>query len=198
MEDFFKAVEKRHSVYSISEYVHISDDEIKKIIDTAILNSPTYFNGQSSRVVLLLGNHSKRLWEIVFQKVKPLVAEHEIEGTKQKIDAFAAAYGTVLYFDDTSVTSHFIADYPLYKDNFPVWAEQQNGMLQYIIWTALSEKDLGASLQHYNPLIDDDVKKEWNIPDSWRLIAQMPFGKIVDAPEKKEAMPLDQRIIVIK
>lgn len=35
----------------------------------------------------------------------------------------------------------------------------------------------GASLQHYNPLIDPKVSAEWNIPLEWKLVAQMPFGK---------------------
>jgi uncharacterized protein len=31
-------------------------------------------------------------------------------------------------------------------------------------------------LQHYNPLIDAEVAKQWNLPASWKLRAQMPFG----------------------
>lgn len=198
MSEFLKAVEKRRSIYNISNESPISDAEIKKIVDTAVLNAPTYFNGQSSRVVLLLGKNSKRLWEIVFQKLKPLVAADQIDDTKGKIDAFAAGYGTILYFDDTSVTNHFVEKFSLYKDNFPIWAEQQNGMLQFIIWTALEEKGLGASLQHYNPLIDEDVQKEWNIPASWKLKAQMPFGKILEKPDTKEFFPLEQRILTFE
>ena len=30
---------------------------------------------------------------------------------------------------------------------------------------SLEAAGLGASLQHYNPLIDDEVKKAWNLPD---------------------------------
>ena len=33
------------------------------------------------------------------------------------------------------------------------------GMLQLAVWTALAEKGLGASLQHYNPLIDDGGRR---------------------------------------
>lgn len=35
---------------------------------------------------------------------------------------------------------------------------------------------IGASLQHYSPLVDDDVQKTWDVPANWKLRAQMPFG----------------------
>jgi predicted oxidoreductase (fatty acid repression mutant protein) len=82
---------------------------------------------------------------------------------------------------------------PTYADRFSIWAEQSNAMLQYMIWSALAEKDIGASLQHYNPLIDVEVHQMFELPLNWRLIAQMPFGsieasansKVVDAIEKR-------------
>ena len=40
----------------------------------------------------------------------------------------------------------------------------------------------------YNPLIDDKVQAEWNIPSSWKLRAQMPFGSIVNPAGEKEYM----------
>ena len=53
---------------------------------------------------------------------------------------------------------------------------------------------MGASLQHYNPLIDDEVRKAWNLPGDWKLVAQMPFGVPVAQPGSKEVMSLDERV----
>ena len=50
------------------------------------------------------------------------------------------------------------------------------GMAQLSVWTALANAGVGASLQHYNPLIDAAVAREWNIPAFWKLRAKMPFG----------------------
>ena len=50
--------------------------------------------------------------------------------------------------------------------------------ISYIIWTTLANNQIGASLQHYNPLVDNEIKREFNINDSWLLVAQMPFGGI--------------------
>ncbi|MNV79128.1 hypothetical protein D3C71_1726630 [compost metagenome] len=90
------------------------------------------------------------------------------------------------------------AQYELYKDQFPVWSEQSNGMLQHVIWTAFRLEGLGASLQHYNPLIDDEVRRTWNIPAEWSLKAQMPFGAIGKDATTKEFKPLDLRLKVFR
>jgi len=69
-------------------------------------------------------------------------------------------------------------------------------MIQYAIWLMLTEAGFGASLQHYNPIIDDDVKKEWEIPASWRLIAQMPFGVTTQMPGEKEFADIAKRALL--
>lgn len=85
--------------------------------------------------------------------------------------------------------------FPTYKDNFPIWAEQTDAMHQLAVWTMLEDAGMGASLQHYNPLIDDEVRKAWNLPGDWKLVAQMPFGVPVAQPGSKEVMSLDERVL---
>lgn len=67
-------------------------------------------------------------------------------------------------------------------------------MLQINIWNALSGEGLGASLQHYNPLIDDKVREQWSIPHNWKLRGQMPFGKPISGPQDKDFLPLEDRV----
>jgi Predicted oxidoreductase related to nitroreductase len=71
-------------------------------------------------------------------------------------------------------------------------------MHQYVIWTSLESEGLGASLQHYNELIEEEVKKEWGMPNNWKLIAQMPFGKPTAQPGEKEYKPISDRVKVFK
>ena len=71
-------------------------------------------------------------------------------------------------------------------------------MLQFTIWTALEMNGLGATLQHYNPLIDDAVKKQWSIPEKWKLIAQMPFGKPLEQPAEKEYNSIADRVKIYR
>ncbi|MHB8061931.1 MAG: hypothetical protein ACYDG2_04740 [Ruminiclostridium sp.] len=53
-------------------------------------------------------------------------------------------------------------------------------------------------MQHCNPLIDSDVKRQWNVPDSWTLVAQMPFGKPTAVPDAKEIQPFEERVKIYK
>ena len=39
--------------------------------------------------------------------------------------------------------------------------------MQGTVWTALALEGIAANLQHYHPLINDAVRKEWNIPNTW-------------------------------
>ena len=52
---------------------------------------------------------------------------------------------------------------------------------------ALEDMGYGASLQHYNPLIDKAVAERWLINPDWKLIAQMPFGAPLDSPAHRTA-----------
>lgn len=196
-KDFKQAMEKRRSIYGICSECPVSDDQILDIVKHSVKHVPSAFNSQSSRVAVLLGEKHQQLWAIVMDTLKAIVPPEHFGPTEQKINSFAGGYGTLLYFDETQITNGLMEKFPTYKDNFPVWAEQANGMLQFAIWTQLEEAGLGVNLQHYNPIIDDAVKKAFNIPDSWRLIAQMPFGKPTVEPGEKEFAPLDERVIVI-
>ena len=51
---------------------------------------------------------------------------------------------------------------------------------------------------NYNPLIDEQVAREWELPFTWKLIAQMPFGIPTEKVEPKAFEPLDKRVFVFK
>jgi Predicted oxidoreductase related to nitroreductase len=197
-KEFLKAVEDRRSFYKISKESTINDQRINEILEHTIKHAPSAMNSQSSRIVLLLGKHHDRLWNITKEALRKIVPADQFSSTEDKINAFQNGYGTVLFYEDSCVIESLQQQYSLYKDNFPVWSQQANGMHQYIIWTALEAEGLGASLQHYNELIESDVRNEWRIPNNWKLIAQMPFGKPVSEPKEKQYQPLEARIKVFK
>lgn len=198
-KDFYAALKNRRSIYGISKEQVVSDDKIQEVIREAVKYTPSAFNSQSARVVLLLDKHHDKFWDITKETLRKIVGNDEqFASTAEKMAAFRSGYGTVLFFEDDSVVEGLQSNFPLYKDNFPIWSHHSSGMLQFVIWTGLEAEGYGASLQHYNPVIDDQVKKEWNIPDSWKLIAQLPFGKPTVQPGEKEFQPLEQRIKVFK
>ena len=197
-KDFNTAVADRRSFYGISKEKVTTDEVIKEIIEQAVKNTPSPFNSQSARVVLLLEKHHDKLWDITKESLRKIVPADQFSSTEDKINSFRNGYGTVLFFEDASVIESLQSQFALYADNFPIWSQQSSGMHQFVIWTALEIEGFGASLQHYNGLIDEDVKKEWNVPSNWKLIAQMPFGKPIAEPDEKEFQPLENRIKIFK
>lgn len=197
-KDLLEAFRDRRSIYSINSEAPLSDEAIVELVQFAVKYCPTSFNVQSGRAVVLLGEEHLKLWDIVKESLRPLVPADSFAQTEQKLDAFRSGHGTVLYFEDRVPVEKFQAQFPLYSDNFPVWSLQSSGMLQYMVWTLLESKGLGATLQHYNPVIDEKVKETWNIPESWKLLAQMPFGKPTADPGEKEFMPIEERVKVFK
>jgi len=193
-KDFYIAIKDRRSIYGISKETPVSEARIQEIVNYAVLHTPSAFNSQSARVVVLSGASHDKLWDITKETLRKIVPAENFSFTDEKINSFRSGYGTVLFFEDTSVIESLQQQFALYKDNFPVWSLESNGMLQFVIWNSLSIEGLGASLQHYNPLIDDEVKKQWNIPSSWKLLGQMPFGKPTAAPDEKQFQPLEARV----
>ncbi|ALP34915.1 nitroreductase [Paenibacillus sp. IHB B 3084] len=198
-KDFFTALKERRSYYGISKEQVISDQRIQEIVEEAVKYTPTSFNSQTSRAVVLLGEHHDKLWNITEDILREVVGnEEQFKSTAEKMNGFRSGYGTVLFFEDNNVVAGLQQQFEAYADNFPIWSNQSNGMLQLVVWTALEQEGLGASLQHYNPLIDEKVKNEWNIPEHWKLIAELPFGKPTFQPGEKEFQPVEERVKTFK
>lgn len=198
MKTFAEAVESRRSIYAISEEHVVSDERINEIVSHAVKHTPSAFNSQSGRVVVLLGEQNKKLWKITEDTLRKIVPAENFHTTEQRMAAFGGGYGTILFFEDMALIESMQKQFAEYKDNFPIWSLQSSGMLQFVVWTSLEEEGFGASLQHYNPLIDEDVKKDWKLPDSWKLLAQMPFGKPLMEAGEKEFQPVEDRLKVFK
>jgi len=171
-----QSIQKRRTQYALGQALPISAQQTTALIEAAIRLAPSSFNSQSSRAVILYGDESREFWRLVETALGKIVPAEAFAATKGKIDSFAAGAGTVLFYEDQDVVKGLQEKFALYADNFPVWSEQASGMAQFAVWTALANADIGASLQHYNPLVDADAAARWNIPAAWKLRAQMPFG----------------------
>lgn len=193
-KDFYSALKERRSYYAINKEIQVSDERIKEIVEFAVKYTPSAFNSQTARLVVLAGEAHDKLWDITTETLRKVVGDGDFTGTQQKMDSFKAGYGSVLFFEDEAIVKSLQEQFPLYAENFPVWSNQSSGMHQLVVWSALEAEGLGASLQHYNPLIDDEVKREWNIPGNWKMIAQMPFGNPTSSPGVKEFKPVEDRV----
>lgn len=194
-----EALKNRRTYYAITNQSPVPDKEIEGVIEFAVKHVPSAFNSQSTRVVLLLGEHHKKLWNLTKDVLRKIVPVEAFKSTEAKINgAFLAGYGSVLFFEDQDVVKGLQNAFPSYADNFPVWSQQTSAMHQLAVWTMLEDKGFGVNLQHYNPLIDEAVAREWEIPSNWKLIAEMPFGIPAGQPGEKEFKPLEERIKIFK
>ena len=188
---FTKLLKARRSIRAVNKTLPAGEDEVIRLVTEATELVPDAFNMRSQRVVLALGEKQDALWDAIYEAFGGKVA-------REKIDGFKAGAGTVLYFYDENVVKGLQEKFPSYAASFPVWAQQANGMLQISIWTGLRELGLGASLQHYNPVIDETVRKLFDLPESYVLVAQMPFGGFTEEPAPKEKEDISRRVMVSK
>lgn len=173
---YLEAITQRRTQYALGRNVSQTPAELTALIQEAVRQAPSSFNSQSSRAVILHGEQSVAFWDIVKDELRKIVPADAFAGTEAKINSFAAGTGTVLFYEDQDVVKGLQESFPLYADNFPIWSEHSTAIAQYAVWVALSQAGVGASLQHYNPLPDAAVAAKWNVPASWKLRAQMPFG----------------------
>lgn len=194
---FQEALKNRRSRYDLSDKSPVSDERVRDIVEFAVRHVPSSYNSQSTRIMILFGDEHRRLWDIVKDELRKIVPPAAFKNTETKIDnCFRAGQGTVLFYEDLDTIEKLQKDNPLYSDRFPTWSQHTSAMHQFAVWTMLEDEGLGASLQHYNPLIDEAVSRQWNINPRWQLVAQMPFGATTSEPGSKTFLPIEDRIRV--
>ena len=196
--NFIEAVAHRRSYYHLDNRALVNDSLVVELMDELLTTMPSPFNVQSARMVLLLDKQHRELWHIVLETLRHIVPAERFAKTQQKIEhAFMAGHGTILFYEDEDALNRMRQNFPAYADNVATWSEQSSGMMQFALWTALEDVGYGASLQHYNPLIDKAVAERWLISPDWRLIAQMPFGAPLDSPaHRTSTKTLNERRII--
>lgn len=196
---FKAATELRRSIYPLSNTSTISDARIKELVEATILNTPSSFNSQSTRLVVLVKEEHEKFWDIVTEVLKGMLPEEQFEkSSKGRMAMFRAAYGTALFYEDRAVIKGLQDKMSQFAEHFPQWSEHTSAMHQYVLWTALEAEGLGANLQHYNPIANEKVAKAFNIQDGWELKAQLVFGDPAGSARNdlkvRDTQPLEERI----
>lgn len=195
LDEFLNAVRKRRTCYALGRAPSLTEEGLLHTVKSAVKHCPSANNSQSQRVVMLFSAEHDAFWELTRSALAAVVPPERFGRTSDKIDGFKAAFATILFFEDMDTVGALETKYPKYAHNFRDWSSQASGMLQYIVWTALAQAGIGASLQHYAELVETETKRRWNIPDAWKLISQMPVGNILEPPGPKDFKPLADRIL---
>ena len=115
---------KRRTNYTLGKDVTLPQEEITARIEAVVREVPSAFNMQSGRIIIAYGSAHDKIWQITKDTLRAVVPAEAFANTEKKIDSFAAAYGTILYYDDTDVVKKLQEQFPLYAANFPTWASR--------------------------------------------------------------------------
>lgn len=193
---FIELLKKRRSQYSITNTISVPEEEVIEVIKQGIRHTPSPYNMQATRGIILLGENHKTLWNIVKEVLLERIGEERFVKTEEKIDkSFTSGYGTVLFFIDEDIVNENVEKF---SDTFISWSKQSAGMAQINVWLGLTNLGVGANLQHYNPIIDDKVRDAFDVPENWKLISQMPFGDVIEDPKVKEFRDIDEIVRIIR
>jgi hypothetical protein len=186
----------RRSQYDLTTVSALERKTLLERLATVIEQTPTGFNSQSSRLVVLFDKRHDEFWDLVLQGIAKEIGNNTpaFEKSRQKIAGMKRSAGTILFFEDEDVNAELKNKFALYAKNIEVWSEQAQGMLQLAVWTMLAEAGMGASLQHYNELVAPKIQAQLGLAPSWRLVAQMPFGIPNGVLAPKEKIPGAERI----
>ncbi|KAI9328075.1 nitroreductase [Obelidium mucronatum] len=182
-----EAIIQRRSHRLITNKSPLSTAEIEDLIRFSLTHSPSSSNSQSSRAILLTEEAQSWFWQIAISNARKVQTGDHLSATVKRFQGFQNGYGTVLIYEDYSVAPSMAEEY----------RNHSNAMLQFVIWTALADAGLGASLQHVQAFTGKETCEKYNLPSSWKLIAQLPFGAVdssVLLPEKTR-VPIEQRFL---
>lgn len=191
-----KLINKRRSYRKLEQKENVDFIKLKEELENVVKNTPTAFNMQETIIYILTKENNKKLWNIVFNTLKRIISEDDYLNLEKKINDFSNGNGTILYFMDTNIVENSKKEIKTYSQYFDDWSMQDQGVILYAIWLKLTELGFDASIQHYNPIIDEEVKDIFNIRKDLKLVGQMPFGIGLDNIETKEKK-IDERITLL-
>ncbi|PWG00248.1 nitroreductase family protein [Levilactobacillus bambusae] len=178
--DYLKLLASRPKVTQLGQQTNLLESDLVTAIESAIDNTPAPTETPTVRAAILFGGAHEQLWEFASDaRASDAFNQSDSERVLTTIrDQYANGLGTVLFFTDTAVTKQLRHKHPHQSDWFKTATIIENGMAQMNVWTLLTSLGLGASLQHFNPEINDQVLETFNLETSWLLQAQMPFGSV--------------------
>jgi predicted oxidoreductase (fatty acid repression mutant protein) len=189
MSAFLKTFTNRRTQYALKNTLPegVTIAQVQEIVQQFVKNTPTSFNSQTIRAVVLTGALHQKVWDAVTGAI-----EGE-SGKKRPTSAKEEAFGTIVFFDDKDAISTMQDKFPAFADYFPVFASTSNGAAQIGTWAAIGELGLGGHLQHYNGYVEAALKGK--VPESWAVQAQLVFGTPTGAPFEKTFIENEVKVL---
>src|SRR5690625_3354739 len=97
-EKFVQALKKRRSQYALGKNISQSPAEINQLVTEVMRHTPSAFHSQSSRAVILFEQDNLAFWQLITEKLRPLVPAEQFAATEEKLNSFSAGVGTILFY----------------------------------------------------------------------------------------------------
>lgn len=197
MNNAIEFLKKRRSIYAIGKNIELNNEEITELIEGAVKNSPTAFNSQTVRAVIAFGESSDRVWDIVLDELRKVVKDDDALRRRKKNRNFQGRFGNGTVFYGNGNRQEIGKRFSALRRQFCRLGGTRHRRRTAGRLGSFGSNGLGASLQHYNPLIDDAIRQQFDLPESWRLRAEMPFGSIEAPAGDKKFLEDDVRFKVL-
>lgn len=92
---FLDLIKTRRTCYTIKANSPVSDERIRHVASEVIKHTPSSFNCQSTRLVVLLRDEHIKFWKMAKECFRATLSKEEYQVYEQKLDGRQAGYGTV-------------------------------------------------------------------------------------------------------
>ena len=164
-----QTIKVRRTIYALGNRVTHSEAQLTALIKDAVKHSPSSFQlPRLPRAVILFGEQHHKLWDIVKAELKKIVRQR-LPQSEAKVNGEAS-----LRLRHCAVLRRHRRHRGSAAEVRPLCRQ-----LPHLVRTRHRDRPVrgldhfgpgghpGPPLQHYNPLIDQAVRQEWNLPASW-------------------------------
>jgi len=188
MRTLLQLVKRRRSVRRVKGG-EIDPQLISDILEAARW-APSPYNVQPWHfAVVREGNN--RLWDTIEAAERAERKGKNLERALERLKGFRGSIFTILIYRDQGAVERMLAEYS-YLDPvaFDDWVRQALGMAQLLLWLAVTERGLTASLQHIQHAEEPIAALLGTPQDRFKLVAIMPVGYQDETLPENERKPL--------
>lgn len=171
----------------------LSADDVTKLIQQVVAITPTCYNCQGSRVIILYGEEHTRFWQRLM-KLKVDTAEER----RFLEESVVPAAGTVVLLEDDLSVKVMQKMYPSFAMAFPYFAEHSSGMVELSLTVGLAQKEIGTIIRHYRTDPAEVLEADSDVPETWKMKAQIAFGLKTAPSMRREELPDSHCFILSK